>query len=93
MQTLDPEENLIATVARATCFTYRLDVDEVPTSDVELYVNELVSLFHRKPDALLTESSGEAASVADTVRFCAEQLKDVAPGHAATLRSLLEKDH
>ena len=92
MQILDPEENLIATVARATCFTYRLDADEVPESDVELYVKELVSLYRRKPDALLTGSSGEASSVADTVRFCADQLKDVAPGHAATLRSLLAKD-
>src|SRR2546422_10514876 len=79
MNTLTPEENLVAAVARSTCFAYRLDPTEVPESDVEMYVEELIALYHRKPDAVLAGSGGEQNTVASSVRFCAEQLQDAAP--------------
>jgi hypothetical protein len=92
METLSTEENLIAAVARATCFTYRLDAQEVPESDVQLYVDELISLYRRKPQARRAPGSDSSEeTVADTVRFCADQLKDVAPAHAARLRGVLEE--
>ena len=90
MPTLDPEENLIALVARATCFAYRVDADEVSESDVRLYVDELIALYRRKPDA--RSPGDEPVTVAESLRFCAEQLTDVAPEHAARLRDELEKD-
>jgi hypothetical protein len=93
MERLDAEENLIAAVARATCLGYRLDPNEVPAADVDLYVEELVALYGRKPQAHLFRGPDEDSStLADTVRFCAEQLKEVAPQHASRLLSLLAKD-
>ena len=89
MNTLTPEENLIATVARSTCFAYRLDPEEVPVSDVQLYVDELIALYRRKPDAALTQSAAEPDNVAASVRFCAEQLETAAPAQAAKLREVL----
>jgi hypothetical protein len=90
MEMLSPEENLVATVARATCFAYRVDAQAVPEGDVELYVEELINLYSRKPDARLARGSGnDVDTVADTVRFCADQLKDVAPAQAARLRTAL----
>ena len=94
MERLDPEENLIATVARATCFGYRLDPNEVPASDVDLYVDELVTLYARKPQAQMSQGSGaDSSTLADTIRFGAEQLKEVAPHHSSKLFALLGKDH
>jgi hypothetical protein len=92
MEALTPEENLVAHVARATCFAYRVDPGEVPESDVRLYVDELISLFHHKPSAVLpTDSDGEVSeTLRSAVAFCAEQLKDVAPREAARLDSLLQ---
>jgi hypothetical protein len=92
LEALTPDENLIAHVARATCFGYRLDPEEVPESDLRLYVNELISLFSRKPSAVLaTSGQGEVPqSLAATVAFCAHELKDAAPTQAARLRALLK---
>jgi hypothetical protein len=90
MQTLDPEENLIAHVARATCFAYRFESGEVPASDVDRYVDELIALFRRKPDAPLIDSDDQPATVAATLEFCADQLQEVAPEHASRLRAVLE---
>ena len=92
MNTLTPEENLVAAVARSTCFAYRLDPTEVPESDVEMYVDELIALYHRKPDAVLAGSGGEPDTVASSVRFCAEQLQDAAPEQASRLRGVLVED-
>ncbi len=90
MNTLTAEENLIASVARATCFAYRLDPAEVPQTDVQLYVDELIALFHRKPHALLAQRPGEDPdTVAGSLRFCAEQLQDAAPQQASRLWTAL----
>ena len=92
MEALTQEENLVAHVARATCLTFRLDPNEVPESDVRLYVDELISLFQRKPSAVLaTGDVGEGPeSLLATVAFCAAELNEVAPAEAARLRSVLQ---
>jgi hypothetical protein len=90
VNTLTPEENLIAAVARSTCFAYRVDPADVPETDVQLYVDELIALYRRKPDALLALKPGDKPdTVAGSVRFCAEQLQDAAPQHASKLRAAL----
>ena len=90
MNALTPEENLIAAVARSTCFAYRVDPTEIPDSDVRLYVDELIALYRRKPDAALAQSSGgERDTVAGSLRFCADQLQDAAPEQASRLRDAL----
>jgi len=92
MNILTSEENLIAAVARSTCFAYRVDPAEVPESDVQTYVDELIALYRRKPDALLAHKAGDRAdTVAGSLRFCAEQLQDAAPQQASRLRAALGK--
>jgi len=92
MNILTPEENLIASVARSTCFAYRLDPTEVPESDVRVYVDELIALYRRKPDAVLAGSGGGPDTVATSVRFCSEQLQEAAPEQASKLRAVLVED-
>lgn len=93
MTTLTPEENLIAAVARSTCFAYRVDPSEVPESDVQLYVDELIALFRRKPDAQLATRPGDQAdTVRESLAFCAEQLETAAPELASRLRKALQSD-
>ncbi len=90
METLTPEENLLAQVARATCFAVRFQAGEVPDSDVRLYVDELIALYRRKPDGTLSGTgSEEPGTVASAVQFCAEQLQHVAPEQASKLRLAL----
>jgi len=90
MNALTPEENLIAAVAGSTCFAYRLDPAEVPESDVQLYVDEVIALYRRKPDALLAHKPGDKPdTVAASLRFCADQLQDAAPHQASRLRTAL----
>jgi len=90
MNILTSEENLIAAVARSTCLAYRLDAAEVPESDVHLYVDELIALYRRKPDAPLANETGDSpGTVASSLRFCAEQLQDAAPQEASRLRAAL----
>jgi len=88
---LTREENLIAHVAKATCFAFRFPDGGVPESDGRLYVRELVALYQRKPDGVLVAANEGAApeSVATVLQFCADQLKDVAPDKAAELRVAL----
>jgi hypothetical protein len=92
MDTLTAEENLIAQVARATCFAFRFKSGNVPNEDVQLYVNALIALHRRKPIALLLqqESGDEPETVASSLAFCADQLSQVAPDQAKKLRRALE---
>jgi hypothetical protein len=91
MEALTPEENLIAHVARATCLAYRIGTGEVPESDVRLYVDELVSLFRRKPNGVLVhaDSNQPPGTLVATLEFCANQLEGVAPDQSSRLRSAL----
>ena len=93
MNDLTPEENLIAAIARSTCFAYRVDPAEVPETDVQLYVDQLIALYRRKPNARLAPTAGdEADTVAGSLRFCAEQLQHAAPEQALRLRGALQSD-
>ena len=90
MEILSPDENLIASVARATCFAFRFEAGEVPASDVHLYVDELIALYRSKPTGVLRNTTDEEPeTVESSMRFCADQLERVAPEQAAKLRSVL----
>ena len=91
METLTADENLIAHVARSTCFAYRFEAGDVPDADVRLYVDELISLFRRKPTGVLvrTEDNQEPGTLAATLEFCAAQLEAVSPEQSSRLRSAL----
>jgi hypothetical protein len=91
MTTLSPEENLIVSVARATCFAFRFESGEVPQSDVGSYVDELLAVYERNPQAHLLQEEGgpRPETVASSVAFCAEQLDQVAPQLAQRLRLAL----
>ena len=91
MDLLTPEENLIVHVARATCFSCRFEAGEVPEGDIQLYVDELIALFRRKPAADLVHTpEEEPLTLAGTLQFCAEQLDQIAPEQASKLRAALE---
>ena len=91
METLSADENLIAHIARATCFAYRFESGEVREADVRQYIDELVSLFRRKPTSVLVQSENNEApgTLAATLEFCANQLVTVAPEQSSRLRSAL----
>ena len=91
MELLTPDEILIVRVARATCFGYRFKSGGVPEEDVRRYVDELITLYRRKPASLLTDGDkgGHTQTLESSLEFCAEQLAQTAPGQASRLRSAL----
>ena len=83
---LSEDDQLILRVALATCFTYPRDLDGVPLEDVRLYVNHLIDLYSRHPDAATNSSPSLPQDMASALEFCASQLQDVAPDEARRLR-------
>jgi hypothetical protein len=92
MDVLPEDDQLILRVALATCFTYRLDADGTPFDDVRLYVNHLLDLYARHPDAATNSSSGLPQDMPAALEFCATQLQDVAPDEARRLRIALGQE-
>jgi hypothetical protein len=92
MELLDEEETLILAVARATCFSYRLDRDNTPQEDLDTYVDELLRLYLAKPRGrAATNPSDPEHDVRSAVAFCAQQLAESSPEHAARLRRALDQ--
>jgi hypothetical protein len=97
MDSLTPDEENIASAARALCFTYHETQDQVLRDDVHLYVERLVALFLRKPNAegptwpVWAEEEGEARTLRGTLQFCIDQLKHGAPTEADKLRAALQE--
>jgi hypothetical protein len=90
MDSLADEEQLVVSVAKATCFTYRVDPASVPRPDVDLYVDELVRLHSSKPSARVASRSGESTSeLRGVLEFCLEQLAEASPTNAERLRRAL----
>jgi hypothetical protein len=87
-QQLTNDERLVASIARATCFAFRVDPTNTDASDVDAYVDLLLGLLRTKPDAVV--GSADATTVRDSVAFCAEQLRECAPAQAAALRDALK---
>ena len=87
-QQLTNDERLVASIARATCFAFRVDPTNTEESDVDVYVDLLLGLLRTKPDAVV--SSTDATTIRDSVAFCAEQLDECAPVQAAALRDALK---
>jgi hypothetical protein len=92
MDVLSEDDQLILRVALATCFTYPRDQEGVPFEDVRLYVNHLIDLYSRHPDAVTNSSSGLPQDMPGALEFCAAQLQDVAPEEAQRLRMTLAQD-
>ncbi len=92
MDVLSEDDQLILRVALATCFTYPRDQEGVPFEDVHLYVNHLIDLYSRHPDAATNSSSGLPQDMPGALEFCAVQLQDVAPEEAQRLRTTLAQD-
>ena len=90
MDLLNEEDTLIVEVTRATCFMYRVDRENTSREDLDLYVSELLRLHSANPSArTATRPDKPESNVRSAVEFCAQQLADVSPKHAAKLRSAL----
>ena len=89
MDILSEDDQLILRVALATCFTYPRDLDGVPLEDVRLYVNHLIDLYSRHPNAATNSSPSLPQDMISALEFCASQLQDVAPDEARRLRIAL----
>jgi len=90
VDTLTSEEQLIVRVATATCFAYPFKSGDVPLSDVQLYVKELVDLYRRKPSALTTGGwDSQMPDLRSALEFCAQRLAGSAPDQAAELLAAL----
>jgi hypothetical protein len=87
---LTKEERLVANIARATCFAFRVDPANTEESDVDAYVELLLGLLRTKPDAVV--SLVDATTIRDSVAFCVEQLGECAPAQAAALRNALRSE-
>ncbi len=94
MTLLDTEESLIVHVARATCFTYRLDRKNTPREDLDVYIDELLRLYAAKPLAkTATRPDDQGSDVrfgglcATTGRRFARTRSEVASGVVARLNS------
>ena len=83
MDTLTEEENLIVTVALATCFGYRFPSGSVSLEDLESYVNQIIAIYKVKPFASI--DSENAKNMKQAIMFCVEQLRKVAPSQATKL--------
>ena len=89
MTDLTAEEGLIVRVAKATCFAFPFKVAEVPSADVDVYVDELLKLFAAKPNARLNATGEPPEDLRSALEFCAERLNSSCPNHAARLRAAL----
>jgi len=89
VEILSENDQLILRVALATCFTYPRDLEGTPFEDVRLYVNHLIDLYSRHPDAATNSSPGLPQDMTSALEFCANQLQDVAPNEANRLRLAL----
>ena len=92
MDILSEDDQLILRVALATCFTYPRDLNGVPLDDVRLYVNHMIDLYSRHPDAATNSSAGLPQDMTSALEFCAAQLQDVAPDEATRLRLALGRE-
>ena len=90
MTTLDADETLILEIAKATCLSFRLDRDNTPAEDLDVYVGELLRLFQAKPHASpATHPDEPGMDVRSALEFCAQQLSEASPAHAIKLRQAL----